>query len=158
MNKKVKIMKKKSGSRIVRVFSRIINIRRWADWDRLKAYTLYLGNAIKRLFVPETPVRTESFDVAMKRLKITDADLLIKQKALLRLSVVMLCAASFIFIYAGYHLFYGTFRATLVSLVVMMIALALAFRYHFWFFQIKRRQLGCTFKEWFRQGLMGEKE
>lgn len=151
-------MKKKSGSRVVRVFNRIFKIRAWADWDRMKAFTLYLGNGFMRLFVPVKNVETESFDEAMARLKINNADLLIKQKALFRLSIVMVCAASLIFIYAGYHLFYGTFRATLVSLVLMMIALVLAFRYHFWYFQIKNRKLGCTFNEWYKKGLLGEKE
>lgn len=151
-------MKKKPGSRIIRMFNRIINIRAWADWDRMKAFTLYLGNGFARLFIPVTNTETESFDEAMTRLKINNTDLIIKQKALFRLSIVMVCAASFIFIYAGYHLFYGTYRATIVSLVVMMIALVLAFRYHFWYFQIKSRKLGCTFHEWYRQGLLGEKE
>jgi len=149
-------MKKKSGSRIARVFSSIINIRSWADWDRVKEFTLYFRNSIKRLFVPMKTADVESFDAAVQRLNISDAELLVKQKALFRLCVIMLIAASLFFIYAGYHLFYGTLRAAIISYVVMMIALVLAFRYHFWYYQIKARKLGCTFKEWWKNGLMGE--
>lgn len=151
-------MKKKSGSRIARVFNRIVNVRKWADWERTKAFTLYLGNGFLRLFVPEKNPGAESFDSAMTRLKISDVDLLLKQKALFRLSIVMTSLAGLIFIYSGYQLFFGAFKAAIVSLVVAMIALVLAFRYHFWYFQIKKRKLGCTFNEWFKQGLMGEKE
>lgn len=151
-------MKKKSGSRIGRVFRRIINIRAWFDWDRMKAFTLFLVTGFKRLFVPQKTVTVESFDKAVSKLKLSDADLLIKQNALLRLSIIMAVAAFMILIYTGYHLFYGSFKAALISLVVTMIALALAFRYHFWYFQIKERKLGCTIKEWYRQGLLGEKE
>jgi intracellular multiplication protein IcmV len=151
-------MKKKSRSRIVRVFTRIINIRVWFDWDRMRSFSLFLVTGFKRLFVPQKPTRTESFAQAQKQYHLNDADLLVKQNALFRLSMVMVTAAFLIFIYAIYHIFYGTFRASIVSLVVMMIALVLAFRYHFWYFQIKNRKLGCTFKQWYRQGLLGEKE
>lgn len=150
-------MKKKSGSRIVRVLSRIFQVRTWFDWERVKGFTLYLGNGIKRLFIPQQVTKVESFDAAMTRLRISNADLLLKQKALFRLSMVMVCAASLILIYAGYHLYHGAYKATIISLVVMLIALVLAFRYHFWYFQIKQRKLGCSFQEWFQHGLMGEK-
>ena len=151
-------MKKKSGTRIGNIFKRIINIRKWSDWDRMKAFTLYLLNGFKRLFVTQKEVEVESFDSAVNKLKLSDADLVIKQNALLRLSIVMLAAAFMIFIYSGYQLFYGSFKAVIVSLVVMLIALVLAFRYHFWYFQIKHRKLGCTITEWYRQGILGEKE
>ncbi|HAT1819682.1 TPA: type IV secretion protein IcmV [Legionella pneumophila] len=151
-------MKKKSGSRIVRVFTRIINVRKWFDWDRMRSLTLYLVNGIKRLFIPQEPTHVESFDEAAKKLKLSEADLVIKQKALLRLSIIMVIAAFVIFIYTGYQFLYGSWKATIISLVVVMIALVLAFRYHFWYYQIKQRKLGCTVKEWYRQGLLGEKE
>ncbi|AOW53551.1 TPA: type IV secretion protein IcmV [Legionella pneumophila subsp. pneumophila] len=151
-------MKKKSGSRIVRVITRIINVRKWVDWDRMKSFTLYLVNGVKRLFVPQEPTHVEAFDEAVKKLKLNEADLIIKQKALFRLSVIMVIAAFMLLIYMGYQLFYGSWKATIISLVVVMIALVLAFRYHFWYYQIKQRKLGCTVKEWYRQGLLGEKE
>ncbi|RUR18000.1 type IV secretion protein IcmV [Legionella sp. km535] len=151
-------MKKKSGKRIGSIFKRIINIRAWSDWDRMKAFSSYLVNGFKRLFVTQKNVQVESFDSAVNKLKLSEAELLIKQNALFRLSMVMLAAAVMILFYTGYQLFYGSFKAVIVSLVVMLIALVLAFRYHFWYFQIKHRKLGCTIKEWYKQGIMGEKE
>lgn len=151
-------MKKKSGSRVVRVFTRIINIRTWFDWDRTKAFTIALVNGIKRFFIPVQITTVESFESAKSKMNLSDSDLLLKQKALFRLSIVMLIAAVLILGYSGYQLFYGSYKAFIVSLVVTLIALVLAFRYHFWYFQIKHRKLGCTFDEWYRQGLLGEKE
>lgn len=151
-------MKKRSESKIVKLLGRILNVKMWFDWDRMKWYTLYLLNGFKKLFVPEKDIETESFDEATNKLDINDASLLAKQNALFRLSILMLIVAFGILGYAGYQLFYGSFKAMLVSLVVTFIALTLAFRYHFWYFQIKSRKLGCTFDEWFRQGLLGEKK
>lgn len=151
-------MKKEKGSRVLRVLSSIINVRAWIDYDRSKAAFQYLKNGIKKLFIPQKEVKTADFDRVAEQMNLTESDLASRQRALKRLSLFMLVIASAIFIYAGYHLFSGHFRAALVSLVVTLIALVLAFRYHFWYFQIRERKLGCTFREWFRQGLMGEKK
>lgn len=150
-------MKKASDSRIVKLFSSIFNVRYWFDWERVKSFTLYLTNGIKRFFVPQQTQDTESFTEAANKLNIDEAGLLSKQKALFRLSMLMVTLAGLIFGYSLYQLFFGTFRAVIVSLVVSMIALTLAFRYHFWYFQIKHRKLGCTFNEWYKQALLGEK-
>lgn len=159
-------MKKKSESRIVNVFSRIINVRAWFDWERMKIFSSFVGNALRRLFMGElndakkepSPALTESFNAAKNEFHLSDADLLIQEKSLRRLSALMTLLALLIFIYSGYHFIYGTFQAGAISLVIMLIALALAFRYHFWYFQIKTRKLGCSVQEWFRKGLLGEKE
>jgi intracellular multiplication protein IcmV len=154
--KEVKNMKKQL--RIVRIITQIFNVRKWFDWDRMKAGTLYLGNGINRLFVPQQKAEGESFDEAMKQLNLNDEDLLEKQKSLFHLSIVMTSAAALILAYAIYMLFMGSIKAFIVSLVVTLIALILAYRYHFWYFQMKQRKLGCTFSEWYKQGLLGEKK
>lgn len=151
-------MKKNAGSRVGAVITQIFNVRAWFDWDRVKSFTLFLVDGVKRLFIVQEHVQSDSFNEAQKQFKLTDADLLLKQKALWRLSMIMLTVAFLIFGYSMYHFIFGALKAGIVSLVVMMIALALAFRYHFWYFQIKKQKLGCTFNEWYRQGLLGEKE
>ncbi|QRN02861.1 type IV secretion protein IcmV [Legionella sp. MW5194] len=151
-------MKKESPSRIVTVLKNIFNVRKWSDFDRMKSFTLYLGDGFKRLFVPQkTTGSGESFKMAMAKYNLSEKDLVAQQKALFRLSILMFIAAILVFSYAVYHVIYGSISAVIISLVVMLIALTLAFRYHFWYYQIKVRKLGCTFREWFRQGLMGEK-
>lgn len=156
-------MKKKSQkkhSRFIKLIARIINIRNWFDWDRVKSCTLYLANGFSRLFVPQKVqnTKTESFTQVVKELHLNDDALSEKQKSLLRLSILMVICAVLLLSYAGYQFFFGSIKAFIVSLVVTLIALVLAFRYHFWYFQIKHHKLGCTFNEWYRQGLLGEKK
>ena len=150
-------MKKKSGSRTKLLFNRIINVRSWADWDRMKAYTVYLGKSAKNLFVPQDQIASESFAAAKARLNLSDSELLIRQKSLYRLSLLMVFIAFLVLVYAVYHLVLANFLAFFVSIVIMLIALVLAFRYHFWYFQIKEHKLGCSVREWFYQGFMGGK-
>lgn len=149
-------MKKEKGSAIVNAFNRIINIRAWFDLARIKAATTYLLNGTKKFLIPQSAEAGESFEQAVAKFKLTETDLKLKQKALWRLSVLMVTVAGLIFIYCCYNIFLGHFIAAGLSLIVTFIALVLGFRYHFWYFQIKQRKLGCTFRQWYKQGLRGK--
>ncbi|MDI9818677.1 MULTISPECIES: type IVB secretion system protein IcmV [unclassified Legionella] len=151
-------MKIKKSTKLVGIFKRIFNVRAWFDFDRLSAFTAYLVGGFKTMFIPQKQTgQGESFEAAVARMHLSEKDLIAKQKALYRLSILMCAAAVFIFSYSLYHLYYGTYRAVIVSLVLTLVALVLAFRYHFWYFQIKERKLGCSISEWYRQGLKGDK-
>ena len=152
-------MKKQSDSRILNVLKNIFNVRSWVDYDRMRAFTLYLGGGFKKMFIPQ-PVKksnTESFKKAVAMQKLTESDILARQKGLYRLSILMCVFAASIFGYSIYQMLYGSLRAMIVSHVLTLIALVLAFRYHFWYYQIKERKLGCTFREWYKHGLLGRK-
>lgn len=149
---------KRRQPQIIRIITQIFNVRKWLDWERVKGGTLYLKNGISRLFLPQQNAEAESFDDAMKELNLDEESLLVKQKSLFRLSIIMVSAAVLILAYAVYMLFLGSIKAFFVSLVVAMLGIILAYRYHFWYFQIKQRKLGCSFNEWYRQGLLGGKK
>lgn len=151
-------MKNQSGFKTVAVFKRIFNFRAWADWDRTRAATLYLVRSFKKFFVPQETEVVETFEAAQKRQNLSDYDLKKRQTGLWRLSVLMLIVAAFLFCYTLYHIYFLHIRAAILSVIVMLIALVLAFRYHFWYFQIRERKLGCTIREWYRRGLMGRSE
>lgn len=150
-------MKKQKGSRIGTVIKSILNVRKWSDYDRLKSFTLYLGEGFRKMFIPQGARKKKvSFHEAVARMKLTEKDLKIKKRALLRLSILMCIMAIGIMAYSGYHFYYGFYKAALVSIVISMLGFVLAFRYHFWYFQIRERKLGCSFMEWFKNGLFGE--
>lgn len=153
-------MKKQNDSRIASVFKRVFNVRQWSDYDRLKAFTIFLGDGIKKMVVPkkmDVKDTGETFSEAMAEMNLTEDDLLARRKGLYRLSVLMCTLAVLIFSYAIYHLVYSNYKAAIVSLVISMMSLVLAFRYHFWYFQIKEHKLGCTIQEWYKYGLLGKK-
>lgn len=150
-------MKNTNRSKIVGLFNTIFNVRVWFDWERIKAFTLYLVEGFKKFFVPQQRKAGETFEAAKKRLKLTEKDLLARQTGLLRLSILMVVFAILTFGYSVYLFTEGGHKGGIVGLVLMLIALVLAFRYHFWYFQIKERKLGCTIQEWFNHGLKGGK-
>lgn len=151
-------MRKERTSRIGRLLGRTFRIRSWIDYDRIKAFLIYLVSGTKKLTEPATATeKRASFAAAAKELSLSEAALRKKERALLMWSRLMCVVALGILIWAFYHGISGHYRASLISLIVMCVALGLAFRYHFWYFQIKSRKLGCTFNEWVKYGLIGEK-
>ncbi len=152
-----KNMKKKSHPRLTNLFLTLFNVVLWFDWERMKSLTRYLINGIKKFFVPQVSKDTESFAAAKKRLNLTDHDLLVRQKGLFRVSMLMFAFSILLFCWAIYHFIFLHILGGILSLVVMCIALVLAFRYHFWYYQIKAHKLGCSIHEWYRKGLMGDK-
>jgi intracellular multiplication protein IcmV len=126
----------------------------------MKAFNIYLYETFKKVFVPSQvrPENTEaSFKEAMAKMHLTEESLIARRKALYRLCLLMTVLGFALLAYAVYHLIEGNYSAAVVSFVVSMIGFVLAFRYHFWYFQIKERKLGCTLREWYQQGFLGKK-
>jgi intracellular multiplication protein IcmV len=141
---------------IGKAFKPAVNVTAWLDTTRISETASYIAGFAKRTFTPVKPTTTETFAQAMTRFGLTEADIAQRKIEFRRLLWVSL----FIFIcIAGYaiYLFFQTYvRAGLICSLVSLIALVQAIRYHFWLFQIKKRKLGCTLKEWFKQGILGQ--
>lgn len=123
----------------------------WLGYEQLKFYNQVIWGNFKRLGTPETPERTETFDEAMQRLQLTDQDIQQTSDRYLLYAIIFVVFAALAF--AGgivYLMGYGTFTAFALAMTCTAVLLVFAFRYHFWYFQIKHRKLGCTFREWWQ--------
>ena len=153
MNKENKQTEKRSS-----LLKRIFNIRQWSDWYRVKAGARYFWTSASKLSQADRQRQVEDFKHAQLRLGLSDEALARRGLYLRRLSYFMLFLSALIFCYGIYHLFYASWIAFILSLVVTSIGLSLAFRYHFWWFQISRQTLGCTFSEWYQASILGRKQ
>ncbi len=148
-------MQNKSESRTKRLVTRLFNVRSWVDQERVRAGGRYIVNVCGTWLNPRKTKKTESYVAAIARLNLTQDVLLARQQGLRRLSLIMAGMAFVLFLYVLYNVFYAHYVAVIMSTVVMLLALVLAFRYHFWYFQMKHQKLGCSLHEWFRQGILG---
>lgn len=123
----------------------------WIGFNELRTYARIIGANIKDLRTLPQPEHTETFTEAMQRLNVTEEDVKATGDRYLLYSVFFVALAAFAFAIGFVFLLgVGTFAAFILALACMTILLACAFRYHFWYFQIKHRKLGCTFDEWWR--------
>lgn len=133
------------------------SFKTWIGWNFLQSLFRPIKEVGSKAFIaPESKVKSsaETFATAAKRLQLNSADLKRRCKNLMRLAIAMLCLAVLLLGYALYALAGHFFHTALVSLAFMLVALASAFHYHFWWFQIKERRLSITFNEWFQHGFL----
>ncbi|MBS0359587.1 MAG: type IVB secretion system protein IcmV [Proteobacteria bacterium] len=143
---------KEKPRRFRRFIKSNFNAAKWMNLNRIKATNQSLKDLILSFFVVKKGGQEEDFNVATQRLGLNDAELRLRQKQFLFFSGLMLLVALLMFSYAIYLFSTKAFLGGSVGFSATLVALAMAFRYHFWFFQIKKRKLGCTFSEWLRQG------
>ncbi len=130
----------------------VFNFRAWADWSRFRNTSNYFLTIFRYIFLirPIDPAKIKSFEEVTAELGLTEEALQKQRKGLKNQCILMLFLALCFYAYAMYELLYGGFLSVVLSLIVMFVILALAFRYHFWCFQIQKRKLGCSVAEWFK--------
>ncbi len=130
----------------------VINLRvtKWMALDQVKGSYTQLAKITRSIFNPEQAERTETFEQALQRLQLTQAEIDQRQIEFTRLMIIYILVAAGIFAYSvwiayAFKNIYGFF----MGFSITIYGLSLAFKYHFWVYQIKHRKLGCTLREWF---------
>lgn len=139
---------KKVGEGLSWAYKPAVNVKAWMGWDIIKASSRYVWILGKSLFVPQKAEHNETFQEALARLNLTEADLQERHKEFLRLFLVYGAIGIAITAYSFFLFYTLSFAGGILALVVAALAFAMAFRFHFWLFQIKHRKLGCSVREW----------
>ena len=129
--------------------------RLYGEVQGVKDQNKTLWTMLKTLYSKDVPEREETFEQAMARLGLTEADI---QKTATRYRLYTLLFFLFglaLFAYAFYLLFaYFYVTGCLLALTATIFSWGQAFRFDFWSYQIRVRKLGVTFKEW-KQSILG---
>lgn len=137
-----------------------VNFPSWMGLRQLSASGKGIANTAKSIYQPGDPnrvIRKETFEQAVERLHLSEQDLQQRMKTFWNMTLVYLFVALGLFGYGASLCVDGYFAAGFLSFILTVLALSLALRQHFWYFQIKRRKLGCTMKEWFKGTFGGAK-
>jgi intracellular multiplication protein IcmV len=144
-------MFKKVFRGIGRVLKPLVNFPAWMGWKSLKEDNQRLARLAKMVLAPEKiEVHRETFEQAAARLGLDESDILARQRSFKRMALFYGFIALLLLIYAFYLLLsVETVIGFLTGLIAVWITLALGFKQHFWYTQMKVRRLGLTFREWF---------
>jgi intracellular multiplication protein IcmV len=132
--------------------------RAWLGYDEVKDHTSTVWNNLKAQCVVSAPTREETFTDAMARLGLTEEDIQNSIKSYRLFALIFFIFGILAFAYAFYLLFqHYSITGWMLGLVVCALFMSQAFRFDFWSFQMKKRQLGLTFAEW-KNHILGKKE
>ena len=130
----------------------------WLNYRVLEDQSKTVWDIFRNIFSVTQPARKETFKEAMNRQGLTDKD--IDEGAY----IYRVYAFFFLFLgilailYAFYLIIkHGTFAGWLLSIAVSALCLGQAFKFDFWSYQMRKRHLGATFKDW-KRDLLGNKD
>lgn len=135
-------------SGIKKIIKPLVDVPKWVGYRQLVKTHRSLFSFAKKFFIPEQASTQESFQAALGRLKLNEADLAQRMKEFARLMWIWILLFLISIAYSIHLLLENSLRGFFPCLGVSVIILTQIFRYHFWIFQIKQRRLGCGFRDW----------
>lgn len=149
----VKVIKKKEKGVIRTFFGSIFNVKKWVSYDEISYNGKWIIDSLKLLFSKPKKLTeqelNETFSDAVVRLRMSEIDIVAKTKHFLLTSILYFVIASGLFSYEIYLIIKGApFLSLIMNFALIGLVGAYAYRESFWYMQMKRRKLGCTFEEW----------
>jgi len=141
---------KKKGI-IKRSLTSLFDVRRWVAWDILVGSGKNIISMAKDMFTmpKKKPATKETFEQAVKRLNLTEEEIVQRMQVHLHLTIVYLFMAFALFIYLVYSLVKSHFLASFVCTILDILVFVYALRTHLIYIQMKHRKMCHTFQEWF---------
>ena len=127
------------------------NPRAWLGFDTLKESSRGFMGIMRGVFSQPSitaPEKPETFSEAVARLHLTEKNIHDLQWTYFSYALLFLLMALGVLAYSIWLLVHLHMYALIISLAIISLLLSQAFRFHFLYFQIKHRKLGCTWEEW----------
>lgn len=134
-----------------------INVSAWMSFDFIKSSGRNIKNMLSGTFTPQKTDVVETFDQTLARQNLSTQDIERRKKEFRLLALVLFIMTIIAICYFIYLILSGHWKGSMVCFGVVLLISSLTFRYHFWAFQLQKRKLGCSFREWLNEGLLGKK-
>jgi intracellular multiplication protein IcmV len=125
-----------------------IRPKEWISWNYLKASSMKTYGLVKDIYTIPKTGRIETFAQAIRRHQLSQEDLHnIKTRYLYQCFIYLMFAFGLL-LYCIDALYHSEILRAFGTLSLICLLLSYAFRSHFFYFQITRGKLGCSFYEW----------
>lgn len=130
---------------------------RWGGTSSVISSSARYFYGISKKIILNQQQQADDFADVIAQLGLTEADLEAKCQQFIRQSLFFVVLGLAAFFYMCYMIIVSNYYVAMVSFLISILIFSYAFRSHFWAYQIKQRRLGCTFKQWWRSVLTGDK-
>ena len=131
-------------------FKSFVNVRKWSSYDEVSADAKMTFGLFRKFFSRNTArvIKQETYEESVARLHMTEEQLLQRKKVFLYSALIYGGLAFILFVYFVYLLLTKHFLATFLALILTGLMIVSAYREHFWYMQMQKRKLGCSFSDW----------
>ena len=127
---------------------RFYNPTKYMGLGALSRFHHTLKSSAKAMFTPAHSQVNETFAEAVARLELSEEDIQRRTQQFLKVALSFAVFALLVFIYTIILFWNRHIQAGIIGMAVTLVITTQVFRYHFWYFQMKKRKLNCTFKDW----------
>lgn len=143
--------------RVVRgTYRNFLNVPKWTSYDLIKEQSVGMFGFITHMFRKRHASRTETFEQAMLRLDLSESDIKKRYKQVRFQFWLYAVLGACIVAYAAYLLIVTTLIVSVLAFLVATICIVRAISMRFWMFQIRKRRLGCSLREWINSATLRE--
>lgn len=126
------------------------NVFAWVGAKPLKDSTSSIAKLSRPIFDKPTKDKDETFNDAMKRFRLNDADLAVKEKGLTQQIHIYLGLTGALTLYLFYLIIRLDLFLALILLGVIALALCKFYQAHYRRYCIRSKSLDKTFKDWWK--------
>jgi len=130
------------------VFRSLFDFRPWMGASNISRNARGITDSFSDLKKARDSTRAETYEEAIARMKLTEADVLKRKRQCLRSAWIYFSLALVLFLYGIYLLFQLVLTGVFMAWILSAVATVMMYRESFWYMQMKKKKLGCTFKEW----------
>jgi intracellular multiplication protein IcmV len=133
--------------RVGQAFKPLVNAKKWMGLPQLIVNAQAILRTFNDMKVRRPAVRKETFEEAVARQNLSEDDIKNRMRNCLTLAIIYYLAGLLFLVYTTYmivHLQLGTVLGLLITILMAVFA----YREHFWYFQLKTRTLGNSFRDW----------
>ena len=132
-----------------KVVKPFVDVKGWFGYTHVRGGGEYIGTIVKNLCTLSTEGPAESFETAVINQGLNEEKLATLKKAYIRQTFIYGVFTLGIILYFAYLCWLKAWLAAFVSFLMIFVTGVSTVRAHFWVYQLKKRQLGCSFKAYF---------
>lgn len=130
-------------------FKSFVDVKKWVSYDEVKSNTKNTWGLLRRLLRYDvSKVRNETYEEAVGRLGLNQEQIAKRQQVFLYSMLIYGAFALVFFSYFVYLIFNLRLLASIIMLILVFLMLLATYRESFWYMQMRKKKLGCNFKEW----------
>lgn len=135
-------------------FARLFDWRHFIGYNQFKMGADYLKSVGAGILKTPDKNLKETFEESVVRQDLSDEHLDEMQKIYFRNAIYYFFLGLVFAAHSLYRFYMLHLAAGFVSLLLAILIFASCVTSHFWYYQIKNRKLGCTFKEWYNNTIV----
>jgi intracellular multiplication protein IcmV len=128
-------------------FRSMVDFPTWMNLNGLRESGSGIMNSFENLQKVNSPSRRETFEEAVVRLGLDDNAIARRMRQCYLYSWIYVACVGVLLLYAFYLFIFAYVAGGCVALLLSVMAGVFAYREAFWYLQMSKRKLGCTFAE-----------